>query len=241
MRYDFGRCVIERERSGSKYATSLKLRHTGKFNNVPNEPDSLPGDDCDYDGPIHIPNSPQRMRAIKPKLYEKEFTDVLGPIRGYLHKALGRLWNDIYSEVMRVLGRKGHAISHVLYQHLLHDVDTHTYLGDNGKVYSCNPRYYGDYYVHPETGRLCREPERRRKYVRKPERRDTDRTQIPGTDRWFVLIDGLWYIGTYPKRTLGLDYNPVWPDVVEHYFCRIKQASKKEIRRLRALQAARSQ
>lgn len=240
MRYDFGRCVIERERSGSKHARSLKLRHTGKFNTLPSDPEDPTEDDHDYDGPIRIPSSPRRMQAIHHKLHEKEFTDVLRPIEGYLHKSIGRLWNDIYSEVMQVLGRKGHAISHVLYQHLLRDVDTYTYLGTNGKVYSCNLRYYGDYYVHPETGRLCREPEHSRKYIRRPERNDTDRIQIPGTERWFVFIDGLWYIGTYTKRTLGFDYAPVWPDNVENYFCKIKQASGKEIRQLRALQAARN-
>lgn len=242
MRYDFGRCVIERPRTGSKYATSLKLRRTGKFNHTSSEPDDLPGDDYDYDGLTRIPNSPRRMQAIDHKLHEKQFTDVLGPIRGYLHKSIGRLWDDVYSEVMYVLGRKGHAISHVLYEHLLRDVDTNTYLGENGKVYSHGLVYYRtDYYVHPGIGILCREPQRSRKYPRKPQRQDIDRVQIPDTERWFVLIDGQWYIGTYAERTLKVDYAPAWPDVVESIFHKLKQASKRELRRLRELQAARSQ
>ncbi len=244
MRQDFGKCVIERERRGSSNR-SLKIKATGKFTHDVAGPD--------YDGPTRLPSSGNRMRAYDPAIGEKDFTDVLGPVHGFLRKSVGRRWDDVFSEVSSVLGGGSQPISHVLNTHLLAEVDSCTYYQD-GKVYGQpgGRRFYGEYYVHPLTGILCREPEKSRKYVPKPTQHDTDRVHI-SDHRWYVKLNGIWYIGHYIEEK----YIPVWslsqygnrfrsrastsfPDYdradVIYRFIKDKQASHKELRDMRRLQ-----
>lgn len=259
MRKDFGRVVIERARSGSA-CPNLKMRKTGSL-----RLDGADWNDWDYDGPLKIrTNGIYGVKhAFDRKLREKSFTDVLGPVSGYLRKSVGRLWDDVHSEVSAALGGGGHAIRHVLVSHLLREVQTHTYV-ENGKVYG-QPyeRSYGDYFVDPRDGTLREENPPRYRYV------------PPVLDRhhwkdglWFVWIDGVWYLGSYTKNQLlaSIPSRPqaknsrsafgyrltvsrksdaeetrdrLWPNVSVNgdtwYFVKWKQAGKKELKELRKM------
>src|SRR4051812_37368109 len=48
----------------------------------------------------------------------KNFTDVLGPLKGYLRKQVGRPWNKVKSEMQKVIGR-----SSVQHRHIWTHVD----------------------------------------------------------------------------------------------------------------------
>jgi hypothetical protein len=111
MRSDMGRVVIERPRSGSSNK-SPKIRH-------------FPGRivDGDYDGITRLPSSRYRIYGYAPKIPEKSFTDVLGPLRRYLQNNVGRPWNKVYGEARQVLKTGGWGVQHVFETHFLGEVD----------------------------------------------------------------------------------------------------------------------
>src|SRR5881394_3128989 len=98
----------------------------------------------------------------------KEFSDLLGPLRRYLAKQVGRPWDDVYSEMARHLDKRTVSGLHI-WDHVESEVVRHTQLID-GHVW-CTPRYGCHYrldddhrygrkvlYVHPGTGLLCEPP-----------------------------------------------------------------------------------
>lgn len=147
MRSDMGRVVIERPRYGSS-EKSPKIRH-------------FPGridEDGDYDGPIRLPSSPGKVEGFVPKIEGKSFTDLLGPLRRYLRKNVGRPWDKIHGEAKAVLKVGGWGVQHVFNTHFLDEVDRDVFRRENGRLVS---RRYGlerkvvGFYVHPKTGLLC--------------------------------------------------------------------------------------
>lgn len=256
MRKDFGRVVIERERSGSS-ARNLKMRKTGRF-----QMEAPEWENWDYDGPLKVrTNGLYGVKHVYDrKVGEKQFSDVLGPVHGYLHKSIGRPWNDVFSELTTALGRGSHPIRHVLTSHALSEVDTNTYLKD-GRVYA-QPysRVYGDYYVDPRDGTLRKEKDKPRSRYREPV---LDRHYWQ-KGLWFVRIDRIWYLGSYTKnpalasiawyqdkenngttRSSRSDRAELrdgrWPNVgtnwkaPEWYFVKWRQAGKRELKQLRHL------
>jgi hypothetical protein len=229
MRHDMGRVVIERPRKDSD-APTLKARKTGKLH--------LEGDweEWDYDGPERVPNSAPRMKAISHKLPEKSFTDVLGPIEGYLRKHIGKPWDAVYAELAANLGGYSWPVRHVLTQHV--DVEVNTYLGVDGKIYAENDRgnlcvsepWWGRrtrFYVHPLTRRLCAAAHKRQRYRRELTKWDTDCRKVG--DNWFVSIAGIWYIGYFRPRQF--DHEPRnFPHTDRYTFVKVKQANKRESR-----------
>lgn len=123
MRPDFGKCVIERPRRGSSN---------------PNKPTRgrVRADLADYEDydeghtrrPMHKSMSPHYKNVG-----DKDFTDVLGPLYGFLRKMVGRPVNDARKEIAAVLGRnKPEPIRHVLTVHFEQEV----------KPYWLPPYYY---------------------------------------------------------------------------------------------------
>ncbi len=249
MRKDFGRLVIERERRGSS-AKNLKMKKTGRF--LLESPD---WEEWDYDGPLRIRTHGLHgvKHAYDREMGEKSFTDVLTPIHGYLHKSIGRLYDDVFRELTAALGRGTYPIRHVLTSHALEEVSIHTYC-ENGKVYAQPKQYaYGDYFVDPLDGTLPKDATSPR-YRYAP----------PALDRhywkcgiWFVRIRGIWYLGSYTKNAALATVVPcpklprqrphsdwqeeqrdrLWPNVAIaggiSYFVKWRQAGKKELHELR--------
>src|SRR6266581_4056869 len=123
MRSDLGKCVTERPRHNSG-AASAKAVWYGRIH----EDDE---GQLDYDGLTRLPAS-RRQEGYHKKIGDKSFTDVLGPIEGYLRASVGRPWDDVYSELSRNLGSGSWPVRHVLAQHV--QVATDTYRGADGKV-----------------------------------------------------------------------------------------------------------
>lgn len=265
MRSDMGKCVTERPRRGSRGASSAKARWYGKI--IESEFDGL-----DYDGLTRLPSSPRQNRYF-PKLGDKDFSDVLGPIDNYLRASCGRPWNDVFSEMSRTLGRGAWPVRHVLIDHVR--VATNTFVGRDGKIHVHDK--YGEheltkyvwrreFYVDPRTG-ILREGEKPARWRNGVAGKPKADECVQDGDRWFVRIKGLWYIGAYRDvkqypvewvapgerrsddgdRTIiytgrqgALHYPaPEWPDrpaggrrAGTLVFVKIKQASKRELRRL---------
>jgi hypothetical protein len=195
-----GKCIIERPRSNSG-APSAKARDYGRF---------IHDDEgIDYDGFTHLPVS-SKQEGYHKKLGSKSFTDVLGPLHNYLRSSCGRPWNEVYSEIARVIGRgAGWGVRHILNAHL--DVAINTYRGVDGNVYSCNK--YGidrvggfrdDFYVEPETGILRPSTQYRKWRVRHQAAIAAKPIEaIPiGDGTEYRKIAGIWYFRQYVETEI---------------------------------------
>ncbi len=113
------------------------------------------------------------------------------PLERFLRKQVGRLWDDVYSEICAdapancALGRR-------LREEVSWLVETNVTV--EGGELICQPYGYkvGGLYVHPETGLLCLpapSPRRRYKF-----RKDYEIVDVEGADnRKYVRLDGLWF------------------------------------------------
>lgn len=150
MRPDMKKVVVERPRWGSRQSNrkfSARLKY-------------VPGHDYE--------EQPKKMYGFEShavdrgnKYFEKEFTDVLGPLKRFLRKNVGRPWDKVYSELCCGLDRRKATGLHI-FQHVENFVETSCRLVE-GKPYSLC--YSDDYpvrwfYVHPRTGLLCEAPAR---------------------------------------------------------------------------------
>src|SRR6267142_2463842 len=105
----------------------------------------------------------------RPHASRKGLTDLLGPLRRWLHSQLGRPGNDVYSEACAVIKPDSVIRAHIK-THLLEFVERHTFMHE-GKVCTLVPYYGGGitpvaemrfrrslYFVHPETHLLSEIP-----------------------------------------------------------------------------------
>src|SRR5882762_2714317 len=145
MRPDMHRVVVERPRWNPG---------RGKHGRRANLPDEL---------------LPKFEGIRRPHASRKGLTDLLGPLRRWLHSQVGRPWNDVYSEACAVI-KPDSAIRAHIKTHLLEFVQRHTFMRD-GQVWCLCNRWRWDevpvekaanawapFYVHPETGLLCEVP-----------------------------------------------------------------------------------
>ena len=147
-----------------------------------------------------------KFEGIKrPHVQRKGLTDLLGPLKRWLHSQVGRPWNDVYSEACAVIKPDSIVRAHIK-THLLEFVERHTFMRDRsvcvldtwrgGGIRPVTAKRFGRsaFYVHPETG-LLRE-------IKPVSRRDWQRAQREKrqqTFRWlddrFALkqINGIWF------------------------------------------------
>src|SRR5437764_249850 len=91
MRADMAQVVTESPRSGSSNP-SLKTAWRLSRNEF----------DADDHGASRHPISRYRQFGHA----AREFSDLLSPLRRYLHKQVGRPWNDVYSDLSQHLDRR---------------------------------------------------------------------------------------------------------------------------------------
>lgn len=177
----------------------------------------------------------------------KNFSDVLGPLRAYLKKQVGRPWDKVWSEICATLDRRSLTGLHI-FDHIKLEVDTHTRFGVDGRIYGQGRWYSRDdpvegLYVHPRTGLLCNVP--RTKYRWNEEGEREFRVALKrfgiytfGADLRAYRIDGLrlwekrgghWFINFYREPRTG-DFDPS-----RRQWLRRKQAGKKEMWKVREL------
>lgn len=158
-----------------------------------------------------------KFEGIKrPHGYRKALSDLLGPLRRWLHAQVGRPWNDVYSEACAVIKPDSVIRAHIK-THLLQFVERHTFMHD-GKVcvldigyrgrgvVSVEKRRYGWhlFYVHPESYLLCKIPNKPRAV-----RRDMDAERRALTVRWLNettllrCLEGCWFecrVVAFPQK-----------------------------------------
>jgi hypothetical protein len=99
MRDDMNKVVIERTRYGGKGGS----RKTYDKASLPREKRSFKGVDVDL-RPKH--ESMRKKHRVNGD--SKEFSDLLGPLEGYLFSKVGEPWNDVWSDICSVL--KGNSL-----------------------------------------------------------------------------------------------------------------------------------
>jgi len=194
--------TVERERYGS---TRRNRKWGTRIAYVPN---------ADYD------DQPKFASSARGRQYadsQKRFSDVLGPLRGFLRSNIGRPWDNVFSELRQALDVRKVTGRHI-FEHLGWMVETECSIGEDRKVYGY-PRGYEvtGFYVHPRTKLLCFAP-RPSARERKKERlmqQEIDELRIDDT-RCFKLIGEQWFVVTYQVVEVGRYERPrtAW-DVVQ--------------------------
>src|SRR5207247_5947029 len=92
----------------------------------------------------------------------KDFSDLLGPLRRYLRKQVGRTWDKVWSEITQTLDSRSLTGQHI-FDHIRSEVEQEAWIGEDGRLY--HKRRWGSIqrldglYVHPVTGLLSCKPE----------------------------------------------------------------------------------
>ena len=242
MRRDMAKVVTEAPRCGHGNPSKKWGRRLNK--------DEYHSDDH---GPSRAPISAHRQYGWN----AREFSDVLGPLRRYLRKQVGRPWDKIWSEITRTLDSRSLTGQHI-FDHIHWEVEQHARLGEDGRLFDSG-RYGAkglirSLYVHPVTGLLCCKPKRRFRFrggafleaqaalrvfgVQASTANDIRRYRLDGLRAWERRECG-WFIHTYrlvPEKLVRIvtrsDGHEV-PIYGTAYYERVstKQANKREIRK----------
>lgn len=241
MRNDMAKVVTERPRRGhgspsKKWGRRL---HRGEY-------------ELDDHGSSRAPIARHRQYGSN----WKEFSDLLGPLRRYLRKQVGRPWDKVWSEITRTLDSRSLTGQHI-FDHIRWEVEQEAWIGEDGRLY--HKRRWGSIqlldglYVHPITGLLCCKPESRwafrggavlrasaalRRFgIAVASAEDIRGYRIDALRVW-ERRDGGWFVHTYryvPEQVVRLLSRSDGSEVPIYSTPRYervatKQASKKEIR-----------
>lgn len=241
MRKDMANVVTEKPRRGHANPSNKWGRRLTK-------------DEYDLDdhGASRAPVSPQRQYSWN----AKEFSDVLGPLRRYLRKQVGRPADKVWSEITVTLDSRSLTGQHI-FEHIRWEVEQEAWLWDDGRLY--HKRRWGTIelvsglYVHPGNRLLCWKAERRWAFRRgaflkaqtalrtfgipSSTAQDIRRYRVDGLRVW-ERRDGCWFIHTHRRvpeqlvRVVTRSDGREVPIYGSAHYERVatKQASKKEIR-----------
>ena len=194
MREDMHKVVVERPRHGSRQ-TNRKWGQRLAY--VP---------DKEYDDqPKFVSSGARRQYGQEHKF----FSDLLGPLEGYLRSNLGRPWDKIFSELRQGLDVRKVTGRHI-FDHLESMVETNCWIGEDRKVYARSRGWYSHgrevsgFYVHPRSGLLSVVPQQSRRERKKMKLMNQEINEVRLDDqRSFRLIDGLWYFVDYECVEVG--------------------------------------
>ena len=241
MRRDMSKVVTEAPRRGHENPSRKWGRRLGKH---------------EYDLDDHGPSRAPIARHHQYGWEAKEFSDVIGPLRRYLRKQVGRPWNKVWSEITSTLDSRSLTGRHI-FTHVWQEVARDVSIGADGRIYEVQPwageRLVDGLFVHPNTGLLAFTRQRGWRYKGGPfvKAREAVRTfglpsetaadirryRIDGERVWEHRDEG-WFIHTYRWVPEALIETIIRSDGrgIRRYkpahFARVstKQASRKEIR-----------
>lgn len=219
MRPDMAKVVTERPRAGhdwNKNRRNDKTATRGRVRVADLDDDDLP--------PLvsraaKHPVSPRRPEN-RGWVDAKSFSDLIGPLRRYLRKQVGRPWDTVWSELSATLDKRSVSGSHI-FDHIEREVELHCYRY-RGRIYM-RPRFYGaaheveGLYVHPGTRLLCWTPRRRwrarlspafraRAAALKPfgiglaSEREADNWRVADDLTVLERVEGVWYVHQYRRQ-----------------------------------------
>ena len=184
MREDMSKVVIERPRRGHSLPSSKTRLRVRRYDS-----------DKEYD------NLPKRVSGSRSKYINagetKYFSDLLGPLRRFLRKNVGRPWDKVYSEMKERLDDRKAPDRHV-FEHVDGEVETHALIDGDGELYIWSYRVrapvYG-FYVDPRTGLLCwsdNNPWRKARSKSKSAVEEITHIRLSENSS-YVKLNGIWY------------------------------------------------
>ncbi|MGD2181264.1 hypothetical protein [Lusitaniella coriacea] len=223
------RIVIERPRNGMRISSRRIKGHKKELERITRE--------ASEDGLLQ----PYLIKVRNPTKY---FSDNLSPLRNWLDSKVGQPWDDVYSKLCRNLDITTLSGQHIL-SHVWDFVERHVVMID-GVPYRKERQTYPlggwweRFYVHPETGILCRIPKYK---TQKPETRD----DIVDVDPYheYRKLNEIWYFITFENLPLEGKVRDVLLRVEldcdtarnKHgllmYACHKRNATKKEIKKIK--------
>ena len=184
MRNDMSKVIVERPRVGG----GLTKKRTR-----PVDPDLLV--------------SKEGMRAPHVRYHGgKELNENLAPLRRFLGKQVGRMWNDVYSEISENL-----KVSSTVQQHVRDHVNDFVAVRTsirNGEIWIQNYRLQKledsrvMFYVDPASGILKVNPHRQEWIAKRKKSgaewhiKNAERIKEIASGTMIRKVDGIWYIGT---------------------------------------------
>lgn len=205
MREDMFKVIVERPRWGGRYATKTRLR---------------------FDRCVDRSHVTGRRLALEGG-GSKQLNENLAPLKRYLHKQVGRRWNEVFSEICEHLDTGSTVKMHVR-EHLGDFVNRQVYRGVDGYLWSAH-RWGGDtklvdhwveLYVDPDDGiikqtrELCVKhgvPFSSNRRMRGRSVRNTKEGRVLKIDAMnlYVQLNGIWYIVQLSKPPYGKDGSPL--------------------------------
>jgi hypothetical protein len=213
VRRDLAKCTTERPRHGRSWAITKKYGGSVRIN---------PDRDHDYPEEYGGFRSSSRNRQVN----AKDFSDFLSPLRGAIRTNIGRPWDKVFGEFCETLDRRGLSGYHI-WTHLMWEVETNTFLGEDGEVYERpafggHPSKVDGFYVHPVSRLLLYKKPTRFRRVTNMARPDIP---VPENDpQVYRRIDGLWF-----RCLVNVEIRSFRPYRTEVVVRRVKSASRKEI------------
>lgn len=172
--------VVERPRRGSRQRNN---KFGARLRYIP---------DHDYEDQ---PRKPRGFQSYGTSGSRKWFTDVLGPLSGFLRKNVGRPWDKIYSELCAGLDKRKTTGKHI-FDHVNDMVQRNCFIGQDGRVWAVSwgiEQPVGGMYVHPRTGLLC-DTKAETRLERKRKRQQAEAELLYLTDTFgYRKHEGTWY------------------------------------------------
>lgn len=161
--------------------------------------------------PVEMPTyESMKARHVDRKLLNEN----LSPLWRFLHRSVGRLWNDVYAEICAAVP-KDSAVQRHVFQHLEQAVHKNVRLEADGNVYTPhrNNPLFGrhTWYVHPEDGTLQAVRINR---VRSRHSLGERPAQI-GDHEVALSRNGVWFAVTLERSTRAWD-SDVWVQRPDH-------------------------
>jgi hypothetical protein len=188
MREDMSKVVTERPRRGHRLPSSKTRLRVRSY-----DPDK------EYD------DLPKRVSGSRSKLIRageiKYFSDLIGPLRRFLRKNVGRPWDLVYSEMKESLDDRKVTGRHV-FEHVDWEVETHAFIDGDGELYKwgySGRRPVDGFYVDPRTGLLCwndNNPWRRAGGKSKTATEEITHVRL-SANTGYVKVNGIWYFIEY--------------------------------------------
>jgi hypothetical protein len=211
MRKDMFKVIVERERGGSSDKSDTKIAR-GFFRGL--KPDSSCIEDReDWEEEEKLNHLPRKITGRKPQGYNrKSLNENLSPLRRFIASRVGRVWNDVWSEICENINSDSTVQKHVL-DHAKDYVYTNCYFDDAGNVW-CNDSYSGprlispaypsrysmEHYEEPNTGIL-----KQIKIVPYPKKKEEVIRINVGNNKQLHKLENIWYLVTlksFPTQPL---------------------------------------
>lgn len=154
MRADMSQVVIERPRRGSAFGYhDVRPRCSG----------------LDLEALDNLPKHQGYRRPHRETGDWKQFSDLLGPVHAFVRSNVGRVWDEVYSEIRAHIDQRNEVQYHLL-THIEQYIEIKTFIDRDGDICTAGNHFWrnrklreGDIYVHPISGLICEIPNKRRR------------------------------------------------------------------------------